>query len=285
VRLLFCGTRGSTPAPGAEFVRYGGNTACVAISSDTGGPTLVLDGGTGLRRLARHLGGAPFRGTILLGHLHWDHTQGLPFFGSADHPESRTTVALPAQGEPEEVLGRCLGPPFFPLRPSELRGHWGFTGLEAGVHEIEGFSVTALDIPHGAGRAFGYRVSDGSSTLAYLSDHSPTSLGPGPEGRGEYHPAAVSLAADVDVLIHDGQHVDDEFPEKAFLGHSTVEYAIALAERCRVGRVVLFHHDPDRTDDQIDAIVAKHQHHRVRVSAAVEGMGLDVPDRQPGEDR
>jgi phosphoribosyl 1,2-cyclic phosphodiesterase len=274
VELSFCGVRGSTPAPGASFLRYGGHTSCVAVSHDGHAPSLVLDGGTGLRRLARHLDGGPFVGTILLGHLHWDHMQGLPFFRAADHPESRTTVLLPARGDPVEVLGRCLGPPHFPLRPDELRGRWEFIALEPGDHDIEGFTVTALEIPHLDSRTYGYRVVDGSGAIAYLSDHNPISLGAGPDGLGEYHAAAVRLARDADVLIHDSQHLAAEFPAKAFLGHSAAEYAIGLAAHSGARRVVLYHHDPDRTDEEIDAIVAKHQHHGMAVGAAAEGDRL-----------
>src|SRR5438067_11323481 len=129
MRVTFCGVRGSTPAPGPEFVRYGGHTSCVALAHTGEPPSLVLDGGTGLRRLSKALDG-PFEGSILLGHLHWDHTQGLPFFKAAE--EGRVDVYLPAQGDPLEVLSRSFAPPHFPLRPDELRGAWTFSGLEAG---------------------------------------------------------------------------------------------------------------------------------------------------------
>ena len=89
VRVLFCGVRGSTPSPGAAFVRYGGNTSCVALAHDGAAPSLVLDGGTGLRNLSRHLGTRSFRGTILLGHLHWDHTQAFPSSPPATGPTAR----------------------------------------------------------------------------------------------------------------------------------------------------------------------------------------------------
>ena len=183
MRVLVCGVRGSTPAPGPEFVRYGGNTSCVAVLADSDElPRLVLDAGTGLQRLSRSLDGHPFRGSILLGHLHWDHTHGLPFFPSGDRPDSRVRVFVPSQGDPEEVLARAISPPHFPIRPSQLRGEWTFESLEPGTREVEGFSVTALEIPHKGGRTFGYRVSDGRATVAYLSDHSPIAYGPGPEG-------------------------------------------------------------------------------------------------------
>ena len=109
---------------------------------------------------------------------------------------------------------------------------------------IEGFDVLALEIPHKGGRTFGYRVSDGRASIAYLSDHGPVALGPGPDGLGPYHEAALALADGVDLLVHDAQHTAEELPAAAAFGHSAAEYAVALAERAGAGRVLLFHHDP-----------------------------------------
>ena len=97
-----------------------------------------------------------------------------------------------------------------------------------------------------------------------------------PTGLGEYHPAALSLARGVDLLIHDAQHRADEFPAKAFLGHSAAEYAYGLAVRAGARRLALFHHDPDRTDQQIDAIVADLSGGPLEVFAAAENQSLDL---------
>ncbi len=276
MRVRFCGVRGSTSAPGAAFVRYGGHTSCVALSHDGARPTLVLDGGTGLQNLTRHLDGHPFRGTILLGHLHWDHTHGLPFFAAGVQADSEVTVVMPAQGDPEEVLARAFSPPHFPVTPSELEGCWRITAWDEGDHVLEGFRVRATEIPHTGGRTFGFRVSDGGGTLAYLSDHSPVAMGGGPHGLGAYHRAAMDLARGADFLIHDAQHTAAEFPAVSFLGHAAIEYAVGLAEAAGVGTLILFHHDPSRTDDELDAIVAAHQGGKVEVVAAAEGMVLDL---------
>jgi phosphoribosyl 1,2-cyclic phosphodiesterase len=237
---------------------------------------LVLDGGTGLRNLTTHLGGQAFRGTILLGHLHWDHTHGLPFFAAGTQPDSEVTVGIPAQGDPEAVLERAFSPPHFPVTPTELQGHWRVIGYDEGEHDVEGFSVLAADIPHKGGRTFGYRVTDGAATLAYLSDHSPVGAGPGPDGLGARHENAMSLAREVDVLVHDAQHTAAEFAGREFLGHSAVEYAIGLAEAARARKLVLYHHDPSRTDDELDALVAAYQGATVEVVAAAEGLVLEL---------
>lgn len=277
MRVFFCGVRGSTPSPGAAFVRYGGNTSCVALSRDGGPPTLVLDAGTGLQRLSALMDGRPFRGSILLSHLHWDHTHGLPFFAAGDRPDAEVTLLMPAQGDPVNVLARAMSPPHFPIKPSELRGRWRFLGIQEGPRSIEGFEMVAREIPHKGGLTYGYRISAGGATLAYLSDHSPIVLGQGPAGVGVYHPAALELARGADLLIHDGQLLKAQFAEWAPFGHSAVEYAIGLAEVAGAKKLLLFHHDLARTDDEIDAIVAAHRGSRVPVEAAIEGMTLDLP--------
>ena len=276
MRVTFCGVRGSTCAPGMDFVRYGGHTSCVALAHDGDVPTLVLDAGTGLRNLSPHLDGRPFRGTILLGHLHWDHTHGIPFFAAGNQPGSEVTVVMPAQGDPEAVLERAFSPPHFPVTPTQLQGRWRVQSHEPGRYDVEGFSVLAAEIPHKGGRTFGYRVTDDGGTVAYLSDHSPVAAGAGPDGLGAYHESALALAENVDLLIHDAQHTAAEFADRAFLGHSAIEYAVGLAETAGARTLVMFHHDPARTDDEIDALVVAHAGGTVEVIAAAEGLTIDV---------
>jgi phosphoribosyl 1,2-cyclic phosphodiesterase len=279
VKIKVLGVRGSTPAPGAEYLRYGGHTSSLAVAHDGGPFTLVIDAGTGIRRLTALLDGKPYQGAILLGHLHWDHTQGLPFFGGGDNPGSRVTLYGPEQGggnDLETVLSWAMSPPHFPIRPGELRGSWRFAGIEPGEHTIEGFGVLALEIPHKGGRSYGYRVSDGRATLAYLSDHWPTGIGPGPAGLGEYHEAAMRLVAGADIVFHDAQYTDEELPARGYFGHSCPGYALGLAEAAGVKRLVLFHHDPWRTDDEMDAIVARYRHAAIPVEAGAEGTVVDL---------
>jgi phosphoribosyl 1,2-cyclic phosphodiesterase len=279
VRIVLCGVRGSTPASGREFVRVGGHTSCVALCRDgEDRPRLVLDAGTGLRAVTDLLSGAPFDGSILLGHLHWDHTQGLPFFRGGDHPAARTRVLLPAQGTPAiDLVSRFMSPPAFPIGPLDLRGAWSFESLEEGEREIEGFQLLAREIPHKGGRTFGYRVSDGLGTVTYLSDHGPYgAFGPGPDGWGPYHESATALCSGSDLLIHDAEHTAQELPAVASFGHSAADYAVGLAHRCGVPRVLLFHHDPSRTDDEVDAIERSLGSDTVRVEAAREGVTIEV---------
>jgi ribonuclease BN (tRNA processing enzyme) len=230
----------------------------VAIAHDGCAPTLVLDAGTGLRNVSALMGSVPFEGTLVLGHLHWDHVMGIPFFSAADRAGSRVEVLLPEQGiEPGELLARLMAPPLFPITQNDLHGDWRFSTYEAGTFDVEGFSVTARDIPHKGGRTMGLRVTDGVSTVAYLSDHSPHDLGPGVDGLGALHPAAVELAQDADLLIHDAQYTAAELPARADWGHAAAPYCVTLARHCNVGRVLMYHHDPNRTDDQVVALHAQ----------------------------
>jgi phosphoribosyl 1,2-cyclic phosphodiesterase len=279
VRLTFCGVRGSTPAPGPDFVRYGGHTSCVAVAHDGAAPTLILDAGTGVRRVTALLNDQPFTGTILLTHLHWDHTQGLPFFRAGDRDDARVTLLLPDQQDgtgAEETLARAMSPPHFPIRPGQLRGTWSFGAISPGELEAGGFTVQAREIPHKGGRTLGYRVSDGRSVAAYVTDHCPTALGPGPDGWGEYHAAALELAAGADVVVHDAQLLAEEVAAEAAFGHAAADYAVALAERAGARQVVLFHHRPDRTDDALDQLAQRFAAAPVPVIVAAEERVLHL---------
>src|SRR3954468_19562786 len=278
VRVHFCGVRGSTPVADAAFLRYGGSTSCVAVSHDDGQPRLVLDAGTGLMRLSAMLGPRPFVGSILLSHLHWDHTHGMPFFAAGLRPGSRVRILLPTDGaDPEELLARAFSPPHFPIRPSQLEGDWSFEAVEPGWHDVEGYDVLVEEVPHKGGRTYGVRVEDGRSSLAYLPDHAPTSVGAGDDGLGARHDAALRLAANTDLLIHDAQHLAAEFPMLAYLGHATVDYAMALADEADARMLCLFHHAPGRTDDDIDRIVADVAAERP-VMAAAEGQYVELAE-------
>jgi phosphoribosyl 1,2-cyclic phosphodiesterase len=280
VRVTFCGTRGSTPAPGLDYIRFGGHTSCVALTRDdgpVGQPTLLLDAGTGLRRIAGLLGDTPFRGTLLLTHLHWDHVQGLPFFRAGDRDDAQVDLLLPDQGDDtdaETLLARMMSPPFFPIEPSALRGRWSFGVIPDPTFTVEGFTVLALDVPHKGGRTLGFRVSDGRSSVAYIPDHCPTALGPGPGGIGEYHEAALRLAEDVDLLIHDAHLRAEEVEAEGSFGHAAAEYAVRLGTMAGARRVALFHHRPERSDAEVERTVCRFGESPVPVMGAAETLTI-----------
>ena len=278
MRVHLLGVRGSTPAPGAAFLAYGGHTSSVAISNANEAPRLILDAGTGIRRATELLDGEPFVGDVLLTHLHWDHVHGLPFFAGANRDDARTTVRLPtprSSSSALETLARGFSPPHFPVRPDQLAGQWSFVPLEPGSSEVGGYRVVALEIPHKGGRTFGLRIEDATSSVAYLPDHRPNLNGPGPEGIGEYHAAALELANGVDLLLHDAQLVAEEVAAESGYGHAAAEYAVELAHRAGAKRVMLFHHKPDRTDEQLDELAARFAGD-AKVALAREGEVVDL---------
>jgi len=272
MRIQMLGVRGSTPAPGADFARYGGHTSCLAITAEGGDrPTLVLDAGTGLRSLTALLGGEAYDGSIVLSHLHWDHMQGLPFFAAGDRDAARVDLYVPAQDDRSgrDLLAQSFSPPSFPITPEGLHGTWAFHALEPGAHKIEGMTVAAVEIEHKGGRTFGLRVDDERGSLAYLPDHAPAA------GVSD---ALLAMLDGVDVLIHDAQFLEGERPVAVDYGHATVQDSVNLAESCGAATVVLFHHSPARTDEALDEIAtwAPGLSAEVTVVVAREGMTLDV---------
>jgi phosphoribosyl 1,2-cyclic phosphodiesterase len=210
-------------------------------------PVLVLDAGTGLRSLAGLLGGRAFNGAIVLSHLHWDHLYGLPFCPPVDRPDARVDLYLPVpRGGPSarDLLARAMSPPHFPIPPEGLLGAWRFQRSPVGPVTIEGFTVTQAEITHKGGLTHGIRVERDGVAMAYLPDHVPQ---PGPS-------AAHELARDVDLLLHDGQFLDNERATADAYGHSTVGAAVDFASRCGARRLVLTHHAPNRSDADLDKL-------------------------------
>jgi phosphoribosyl 1,2-cyclic phosphodiesterase len=248
VRLTFLGVRGSTASPGSDFVRYGGNTSCIAVSASDARPDLVLDAGTGLRGLPGLLGGASYTGGILLSHLHWDHVQGLPFCPAVDRDDAVVEVVMPAQAgkNGHDLLAQHMSPPAFPITPDGLRGAWTFTAAEVGQFAFGPYQVRATEIAHKGGRTYGYRVEHGGASLAYLPDHAPVA------GVSD---DTLETLRDVDLLVHDAQFVEAERGIADAFGHSTVGDAVDLALQVGARTLALFHHGPGRTDDALDAIV------------------------------
>lgn len=275
MRVHLLGVRGSISASGAPFVATGGHTSCVAI--ETGGRWLVLDAGSGFRGLASLLDGAALHADVVLTHLHWDHMLGLPFLANADRPDAEVAVWAPRQGERTTLahLAAVMSPPAFPIEPTDLRGCWTFHEADPGVVPIagtahHGIDVHAAEIRHKGGRTFGYRVTSGSASLAYLPDHAPATA------TAAERDAAVELVRGVDVLLHDAQFLASERPVADAFGHATVPDAIQLAADAGVGELVLIHHAPDRTDAQIAALLAEHASAPLPLRIGAEGDVLTL---------
>jgi phosphoribosyl 1,2-cyclic phosphodiesterase/CRP-like cAMP-binding protein/CheY-like chemotaxis protein len=290
MRVRFWGTRGSVPTPGPATTRFGGNTSCVEVVA-ADGTCVVLDCGTGARELGLALlaaGPPPIH--ILLSHTHWDHIQGFPFFAPAYLPGAIVNVyATPGlERTLEETLSGQMQHTYFPVRLSELRARIAVHEVGEGTFRVGGITIHSQYLNHTA-PGLGYRLEVGGVSVVYATDHEPF-WWEGPTAAPAerlLHPGDrrhLEWMAGADLVIHDGQFTDAEFPAKRNWGHSSVEYATDLAILGGVKRLVLFHHDPTRRD-QVVARLAQRMLRRARkhgsnleVLGAAEGLDLELPE-------
>jgi len=231
------------------MVRYGGNTSCVQVTLSDG-THMVLDAGTGIRELGLSLGReAPNVIHLLLTHLHLDHLEGLGFFLPLWRPETELHIWGPPS--PVEALSeriaRYMSPPLFPVLLSDAPSDLYFHDVPDDPWTIGSATVTARPVVH-PGPTVGYRLEADGAVLAYLPDHEPCLGGPLVEDRRDWI-SGLELARDADVLLHDAQYSDDEYPEHVGWGHSSVADAVAFARVAGAHRLLLFHHDPLHSDD------------------------------------
>jgi len=254
VKVTLWGTRGSLAAAGPETVGYGGDTSAVEVRAHDGA-ALVLDAGSGVRKLGDRLAGLS-RIDVLLTHLHMDHIQGLGFFAPLFDTQVEVHVWGPAPATEglEARLGRYLSPPLFPVRLREL-GNVTLHDMAPGSFAVGPFAVTADFVCH-PGLTFGYRISHNGATFAYLPDHEPALGVAHFPGRAEWT-SGFDLAAGVDLLIHDAQYTDAEYAERQGWGHSTFAQATAFARLAGAATLVSFHHDPGHDDAMLDAVAAE----------------------------
>jgi len=254
VRIRIWGARGSIPAPGPHTARYGGNTSCVQVTLSDGN-VLVLDAGSGIRDLGPSCAQAE-QINILLTHLHLDHIQGLLFFA----PFFRPGVEIVIWGPPvpgrslRDRIARYLSAPLSPVEIRSLPAKVSFRKCPAGEWEIGSARIRAAPVNH-RGPTLGFRVTEGDTTVCYIPDHEPA-LGTGLADVGEEWISGFELAHDADLLIHDCQYTDREYPEHVGWGHSGMGDALTFAARVGAKRLLLFHHDPLHADDFLDELHA-----------------------------
>jgi phosphoribosyl 1,2-cyclic phosphodiesterase len=250
LRAKLWGTRGSIAVAGPDTIRYGGDTSAVELRC-VGDRLFILDGGSGIRAL----GVAPDtrRIDILLSHLHMDHVQGLPFFAPLLDPEFEVHIWGPASTTRtlRQRIARYLSPPLFPVRVRDL-ANVRFHDVTPGEFEIDGIQIVADLISH-PGATLGYRLTEGSSSLAYMSDHEP-SMGRAEIPTKPEWTSGFGLAEGADVLIHDAQYSDEEYASRVGWGHSSTSHLAAFTAMAKPGRLVTFHHDPAHTDDDLDVL-------------------------------
>lgn len=294
MRVRFWGTRGSIASPGPATVRYGGNTSCVEVVTGAG-ERFVFDCGTGIRPLGLDLlkqAESPIRATILLGHTHWDHIQGFPFFMPAFESGNEFTICAPKGIERSlsDVLAGQMEYTYFPVELSQLPATIEFRELDEGAFQFGTAKVFAQYMNHPA-PALAYRIESDGVILVYMCDHEPFAERLWREGtqpgsldsilhEGDRRHAAFMRHADL--VIHDSQYTPEEYPLKRNWGHSSYEYPVELAAMSDVHRLVLTHHDPTHNDDFLDDVQSKARHlarkrnFMMQVMCAYEGMEIQV---------
>jgi phosphoribosyl 1,2-cyclic phosphodiesterase len=284
--VTFWGTRGSIPTPGAQTARYGGNTPCVAVEG-AGDQLVILDAGTGIRALGLHLvekqNGA-VNVEILLSHAHWDHIQGLPHFKPFFAPGNAVRIWGSRQGTTslEAILRQQMDPAVFPVPLDALSAQLTVQQVDVPEFSIGEFRVRTMKLRH-PGTTLGFRLTPvkGGPSLAYVTDNE---LGPG----GHYDVPVtwrkdfVAFLSGVDLLIHDAMYTPAELALHRGWGHSTYEEAVTLAQDTGAKRLVLFHHEPEHSDEMMDGLMksarafAKKDGRPLEVLAALEGMQLTL---------
>jgi phosphoribosyl 1,2-cyclic phosphodiesterase len=297
VQVRFWGTRGSIAKAGPTTVRYGGNTSCVSVRTNAG-TLLILDSGTGIHELGQELArdGGRVDGHILIGHTHWDHIQGLPFFAPLFQAGNVWHVYGPRGLDTsiDKTLAGQMQYTYFPVQLLDFGATIEYHDLLEGQFEIEDVVVTTRYLHHPA-LTLGYRIEADGATVVYSSDHEPTTdPKPGPdavEDLNREEAQHVAFLRDADLVIHDAQYLAAEYPDKVGWGHSPMEYAVDVACAADARRLALYHHDPTRTDAAMDVVVerararAREIGYVGEVFAATEGLTVRLDAQGAAEPR
>ena len=276
MRVEFWGVRGSIPSPGPDTVEYGGNTSCIAIRYGPHNGLIVVDAGTGIKRLGdnlvkHELPDGPIRGHLFLTHTHWDHIMGFPFFTPIFIPSSEIEVYGPVSHESEtieQIIGMQLSYRYFPVRQNELAATIHYHELKEQAFELQdGMHVTTKFLNHPV-LCLGYRFDYEGKSITTVYDNEPfRNLFPTDPEHPDYDPALAEEGEEAareqnaqlqefyrgsDLLIHDSQYTLQEYlSSKIGWGHSPFEFAINTAHKGGVKRLVFFHHDPLRSDAEL----------------------------------
>jgi phosphoribosyl 1,2-cyclic phosphodiesterase len=271
------GTRGSIPSPGRSTVRYGGNTACFELTY--GEHRLIFDAGSGIRPLGAEIAEkGPNVIHIFLTHFHWDHIQGFPFFAPLYDPEDTIKVVGPKQRDidVQNLFAGQMGPIYFPVPFNVVAATVDFEHLNAGGYEIGAASLEVIRVKHPS-YVLGYRIRVGGRTICFIPDNEMQ--GRGYEVGEAWDRRIRDFVRDADLLIHDSMYTEEEYATRVGWGHSTFEQSVRLAEDGGVKHLLLFHHDPTRSDDELDAIV-----NRLRDAALARGSSLVIEAAAEGVD-
>ncbi len=276
MKITFHGVRGSIASPGPETAGVGGNTSCVEVAC--GASRIVLDAGTGLRKLGDRMlaEGRAVDATVLLSHLHWDHIQGLPFFVPAYVPSTRLRIVGAHGGVMSlgDVLSHQMTAPVFPVRYGELGARIELCEVRQGdAFDVGEARVRVAKLNHPGG-VYAYRIDHGGKSVVYATDT---------EHYACIDPSLRALCEGADVLIYDAQYTPEEYRgdggrSKVGWGHSTYVAGTEVARAAGVGELVLFHHDPQRSDAGVADVEARARQLFARSTAAREGLVIDLEE-------
>ncbi len=275
MKITIWGCRGSIASPGPDTLRYGGDTTCLELDTDEG-RKIIIDAGSGIRKLGNKLmKDKSFTELILLlTHAHWDHMAGFPFFRPAYSPDFTIYICggAAAQNSILDYLKHQMSPPYFPVEFSIMKADFRTgcscgKGICAGNLPAPAGSVMCSSIPlnHPNG-GYGFKFSGNSGTFVFLTDNELRHHHEGGLSRDKY----IEFSAGADLLIHDAQYTETEYKWTKSWGHSTYQDAVDLAMEAGVKRLGLYHHDPDRTDDQIDRFTERCREYIQKKSSSLE---------------
>lgn len=279
MKITLWGTRGSVAAPGPDTTMYGGNTSCVEVRG-IDGTVLVLDAGTGIRRLGGALTPTLNRVDLLLTHLHMDHLQGLGFFAPLYDPAVEMHIWGPQSSTMDlhQRLSRYLSPPLFPTPLRDLPRPPILHAVPGADFQLGEFNVSAALVCH-PGPTVGYRIASPAGVLTYLPDHEPA-LGVPDFPLCPDWTSGSALAAGADLLIHDCQFSSEEYASRVGWGHSSFAQTFAFAALVQTRHLVLFHHDPWHNDDDLDRLISeavRTTNPKFRVTPGFEGATFELP--------
>ncbi len=284
MRIRIWGCRGSIASPGPATLRYGGNTTCLEIRTGRG-QMIIVDAGSGVRDLGRHLSREkdlpPIR--FFFTHSHWDHLSGFPFFQPAY--SSSSSITFCSGPHAQDLLKSCLADqmkaPYFPVEFQFLKAKFDFRcerpHREPGHCRLDGLEISPVVLNHPNG-GYGYKFIERGKTFVFLTDNELRFRHEGGLSRGQY----ADFCRGADLLFHDAQYTEEEYRHTCGWGHSTFADAVDLAIEAGVKRLGLFHHDPNRTDDDLDR-QAEFCRDRIRragsaveCTAVAEGMQIEL---------